>query len=455
MIMEIKTLAELMDPDERVLRFTPFGLSTMGTLRPEDAAEFQQRIIAHCDLHPDVADGTRKSFERLRTLHSYGIFFYEAFTVVDDLAWLLLEQALRERFMQFFNNNVPLVNAKTGEEKPIVASSFDVVDDAFRREGSHVKGSWRLTLSTGEEMDFQGKMWQLQDWARHEHLLDGQRNKRLDAVYVEMRNAVAHPGYHISMPTDSARTISDLAEIINRLWGYPTPGGRLYAAPIDREILVIVWNSDEDPPGIMIMRDWELTSFNEPGNWTCIVVRAVFDDNGIWEFDAQYERTTYPAELLWGPGTLNEALSWITEAKTQADTTAYFDRLFTVRIYEGRVSLPRRPEVALALPHERRTGDWLVIRADYPNDALYHARHIKNGVSCGGSESIVPHLTNKTVTTTPPLPNCAVDEVFSGDWDAMVDFLGSQRYDIEPVTYATVRVRSRFSVDVAQDIEAD
>ncbi|NNN10217.1 MAG: hypothetical protein HKL85_13625 [Acidimicrobiaceae bacterium] len=103
----IKTLAELITPDERTgsaLRFTPLGLNMGGTLKPEYAAEFQQQVIAHCDLHPDVAEGTRNGFERLRTLHSHGIFCYEVFTVADDLAWLLMEQAFRELRIPEFSN---------------------------------------------------------------------------------------------------------------------------------------------------------------------------------------------------------------------------------------------------------------------------------------------------------------------------------------------------------------
>ena len=73
-------------------------------------------------------------------------------------------------------------------------------------------------------------------------------------MYVRLRNNVAHPHYHLAMPPDSARAIRDLAEIINRLWGHPTPGGRLYPAPLTREPMVIAWRGD--PPGheLTIMR---------------------------------------------------------------------------------------------------------------------------------------------------------------------------------------------------------
>ncbi len=303
---QIKTLEQLTTPDERTLRFTPLGFSTMGTLAPEAAAEFQQQVIAHCDLHPDVAEGTRNGFERLRTLHSYGIFCYDTFTVVDDLAWLLLEQALRERFLAFYDGVVPLIHATTREERPLAATRFDAVDDAFRRGGSHGKGRWLLRLSNGRTMDFRGGMAQLQEWARRENLLDGQRNKRLDPVHVSMRNAVAHPHYHLAMTPDSARTIRDLAEMINRLWGHRTPGGRLYPAPLDRQILVVAWTDSEQGVTHTLLRDYQLADFlRDPaataeGPWTCIVVRGVFEDESVMEFNAQYEYTNCPADLLWG-----------------------------------------------------------------------------------------------------------------------------------------------------------
>ncbi|MHB1510301.1 MAG: hypothetical protein ACYCST_13140 [Acidimicrobiales bacterium] len=431
------------------------GLSTGGMLRPEDAAEFQQRVIEHCDLHSDVPEETRNSFERLRTLHSYGIFCYEAFTVADDLAWLLLEQALRERFIAFYDGVVPLVHARTGEERPIRAPNFGVVDDAFRSGGTHGKGAWQIPISSGSRMDFRGSMLQLLAWARREHLLEGQRNKRLDPVFVAMRNSVAHPHYHLSMPPDSARTIHDLAEIINRLWGHSTPGGRLYPAPLDRQIVIVAWTEAEQGPTHTLLRDDQLATFTEPGDWTCVVIRAVYDDEGVWEFDAQYERNHLPAELLWGPGSREDALAWINEVQPQADTASYLDRLFAVRIDNGRASLARRPEVALALPPEKRTGRWLLVCADFPNDAFAHGRHVKNGVVCGDPEPHVRELQPGVTATSPPIPPCAIEEMFDGSWKSMVEFLGSRFNITEPATLSDVRVRPRFTMGVASDVEAD
>ncbi len=84
--MDIKSLEELREGDERTQRFAPLGLATGGLLRPEDAAVFQQEVISHADLVPAVAESTRATFERLRSLYAYGVLSYEVFTAVDDLA---------------------------------------------------------------------------------------------------------------------------------------------------------------------------------------------------------------------------------------------------------------------------------------------------------------------------------------------------------------------------------
>jgi hypothetical protein len=420
--MKIETFAELTTPDEFVLRLTPLGFSTMGSLSADDAAKFQQETIAGSDLHDDVPEGTRKNFERLRALHSYGILCYDAYTVAEDLAWLVLEGALRERFISVYSGEIPLVKAD-GTEHPIVARHFDEVDEAFRPGGSHAKGKWHLKLTTGGAMPFRGRMGQLLEWARKDGLLPGQGNKRLDDVYVRLRNNVAHPHYHIAMPPDSARAIRDLAEIINRLWGHPTPGGRLYPAPLTREPMVIAWRGD--PPGreLTLVRAERLEYFREVGDWRCIVVRAVAEDDGLCDFDAHHERTLFPAELLWGPGTRQDALRWLSVERPKTDTVEYLDRLFTLRIHDHRVSLPITPETMLGLPEALRVGDWLVLRADFPNHALMHARHLKDGIPCGTEEPITRREANGLVMTIPPIPACPVEEVARGSWEEVAKAL--------------------------------
>jgi len=99
--MEIKTLAQLQEPDSRTLRFTPHGLGVTVQMRPEDSARFQQEVVASLELAPAVADGTRMSFEDLRKIFAYGVLCYEIFTMVRDHALLVIEQALRDRFLEW------------------------------------------------------------------------------------------------------------------------------------------------------------------------------------------------------------------------------------------------------------------------------------------------------------------------------------------------------------------
>jgi hypothetical protein len=299
--MNIRTLHELQEPEEVVLRFTPLGLSTGSrVLTAEAAARFQQETIGRSDLVAAVPEGTRKSFERLRSLHTYGLFYYELFTAADDLSLLVLGQALQELFVAHFGGAIPFVN-KDGE-CTLQVSSFDGVYDALRG-GSLAKGGWLLRRrDSSPAAKFEPTFRGLLKWARMEGLLRGQRNRRLEEVLVRIRNRVAHPSsYGLTTPVDSARSISDIGEIINHLWGTPTPGGRLYPAPILREILAVGW--DQSGARRVKLRGEQLeTVAEDERDWTYVVVRAVAEDEGVWEFDSRFEVTSFPADLLWGPG---------------------------------------------------------------------------------------------------------------------------------------------------------
>jgi hypothetical protein len=233
------------------------------------------------------------------------------------------------------------------------------------------------SIKDDKMMEFRGSFTDLQRWARFEGLLKGQRNKGLVSVYAEIRNSVAHLRYQLLSPIDSARKISDLAEIINQMWGHSTPGGRLYPAPLEREVVVIAWGDGEFGPTKQQMRADQLIDFHEAGDWTCLVLRAVPHDE-LWEFDAEFERTKFPSELLWGPGSTEDALAWLGAENPWGDTVEYLDRLFAVQILDGKLLLPRRIEITLSLPLDLTAGRWFVVRADFPNDAFASVRQIVN-----------------------------------------------------------------------------
>jgi hypothetical protein len=437
--MKIQTLAELAAPDDRSLRFTPLGLSTGGRLKPQYAAEFQQKVIAGAELTAAVPEGTRNAFERLRTLHSYGVLCYEAFTISRDLASLVMEQAFRERFVSYFDGQIPLVRRVDGTKATVTVESFDGVYEAVARGGKYAKGGWMLELRSSRElMEFRASLTDLQEWARREGLLYGERNKRWEWVSRRIRNFVAHPGYHLTGPPDSASAIHDLAEIINRLWGMSTAGGRLYPAPVQRSAQVVGWSIDNSGrPSLTLLRSEQLEPFDHEGDWTFLVIRGVDGDEGLWDFDAQFERTNLPAEFLWGPGDKAAALSWLKGNAPDIDEVEYLDRLFALQVNDDKVYLPRRPEVALALPTYRQAGEWRLLRADFPNDALAHLRHIKDGRSC----------------TMQPPEGCPVEELFVGDWRSMAAVLASHYRIASRVALVSVRVPLRWSV--APDIGAD
>jgi hypothetical protein len=63
-----------------------------------------------------------------------------------------------------------------------------------------------------------------------------------------------------------------------------------------------------------------LTTYGEPGSWTFLAVRGVWQDN-LADFDARYELTTYPTDLLWGPGNQDDATEWLASAAPQSAAT--------------------------------------------------------------------------------------------------------------------------------------
>lgn len=215
--MEIRTLEDLRVADDLSLAFNPYGLG--GRMKPEDAAEFQQRQIADCDLAKSVAAGTRDSFERLRTVFAYGVLCYDVYTMVGDQALLIYEQALRDRFMEWCAGTITFRVTQAPDVSYTVTSYDDVKKCADRMARQRAK----LVVAT-HAIDFNGMLHGLRLWARAAGLLRGRRSRAVEDALAKLRNYVAHPsGHHVDTPVGAARTVRDLAELINQLWGQATP----------------------------------------------------------------------------------------------------------------------------------------------------------------------------------------------------------------------------------------
>jgi hypothetical protein len=165
--MEIKNLAEPQEPDRRSL------MSSVWTGAPARAAELTQYGLSQIELASDVPETTWQSFERLYTLFAYGTLCYDLYTVAGDLARLVLEQALRERFLPFYGGTVHFTDGQ-GHSQPVTVTKYDDLYRAIRKDDGRLRG-WKLQLRSGAKpFVFSGELTSLLRWARAERLLTGQ-----------------------------------------------------------------------------------------------------------------------------------------------------------------------------------------------------------------------------------------------------------------------------------------
>ena len=334
-------------------------------MRPEDAAEYEQKVISSLDLSDRVPESTRLSYERLRAIYTYGVLCYDLYTVAGDLARLAIEQALRERFLPFYGETVNFTD-RQGQPQTVTASRFEDLHKAIRRDDGRLRG-WRLNLQSGREpIWFDGHLPSLLRWARSEGLLAGQRDRMRDAPRAWFRNYVAHPNYHLDDPGRAQWMIEDLAHMINRLWDAPSEG------PVRREVIVIAWTRNT----VYWNRASYFTPRTPPADTTFVIVLADPEEPGLADFDAQYELTYRPCDWLWGPGTWQTAQEWLSEQQPTGDDTGTIDRLFLLCYHDSLLDLPRTPTIAAALGHAQQDGTWYLIRADHPFEAFSHLRQL-------------------------------------------------------------------------------
>ncbi|WP_436760258.1 hypothetical protein [Streptosporangium sp. V21-05] len=423
--METKTLMDLQQPDERALHFSPWGLG--GRMAPEDATIFQQENIGRFDLAPQVSERVRTRFEQVRDTYSYGVLNYELYTAAHDQAYLTLEFALRERFTEFYGSEITIVDDERTELR-VSVSNFEEVRAQFKRRRG--QPALLLQLLDGQTIPFDGMLSSLMTWARAERLLRGQRNRHAEPLFIRLRNFVAHEaGDHITTPLDAALAIRDLAETINQLWGALTPGGRLYPAPIRREPIVIAWSSDGGSSSTGLAEHFQATA-PEPDQDQYAVVLAVVGDPELGYFDSRYATTPFPQDLLWGPGTREDAIAWLESECPSGDEVDVLDQIFVIRYHEQRLYLPQEIDVAASLEPEERQGIWYLVQADSPLDAFNHLRQLL----AGG--------VNNRCSRRGACQQCAVEIIGKGTWKQVVRLLASRGTTPSPRIVPDVRLPS-------------
>jgi hypothetical protein len=380
------TWDDLREPEEITQRFTPLGFATSSKLKPEASVRFLQRMIAKATLIADVPEDLHKYLTRLRRLHIYGLLEYEFFTAANDLVYLFLEAAFRVRFITYYSRKVPVL--RNGHAEVLEANSFDDVLKALRREQRKKEQYILLSKDGVRQYPIPAGFPGLLRWARDERLLIGQRTAILDDVIVRIRNRVAHPEqYSLQMPVDSARSLCDAAEIVNKLWDYDTPGGRLFPAPLQRWLRVVAVTPDGTGSIEFLTPDQVRGAEPEHRGWTYVFFSAVeqeelvglpLDHSPGLAFVPRpgFEMTAYPCDWLWGPGTWEDAITQLAEYPDDwlLDTVRYLDRLFLIRSIGPELDQPRSPAILLGLDQSSQNGTWLAILADHPWDAYRHAR---------------------------------------------------------------------------------
>ncbi|HEX5403985.1 MAG TPA: hypothetical protein VFX16_16995 [Pseudonocardiaceae bacterium] len=408
----IRSLEELAQPDKRSLMFGPGGMGRHPDA--EAVSRWNQDLVFRIELSDAVPETTQKSFERLQETYLRGIFYYEQYTVAADMARLIAEQAIAERFLAFYEGLVTFVDTENVTHSIRPANFYDLQKDLSKHSRGGSEAQWRLKLRSGQTISFDGMLFSLFRWARAEGLLGGQGDRIRDGARVALRNFVAHPQYHLGSPMDALNAIADLARLINRLWGAPNPS-------VERQTVVITWTSQSTEWGNA--SDFQPNVFPESSN--CAIVLADLDEPELSNFDPQYESTVHPAEYLWGPGTWEDAAQWLQNNPPKVDIVPIQDRLFLLRHHDKLLYLPRSPNVAAGISDAERSGTWYLLRADSPFPAFNHQRGV---LSKTGGHSRRGEC------------QCPVEVVGSGNWQRALDLCSEAGVKVTPQSVPDFRL---------------
>lgn len=395
-------LGELRRVDETTLHFSPWGLG--GRLEPEASARFLSESLTYAAIADVVPEDVRLNFERVRKIFLYGLLEYDFFSVASDLAHLVLEGALRHRFVTYYQGQVPVW--RNGSSDVLTVASFDHYYDALaasrtRRERIRLREEPTEILPRGYA--------ELYAWARRRGLLVGQRNVGVFGSLVRLRNWAAHPERHsIDMPPDVIPLLRDVAEIINRLWGRDTEGGRLFPTPVARRPRAAALSPDGQAAvtfGSLALVPAE----RGKRDWTYAVFLAA-DGEELIDFDWEnpgrhrflhtpgFQMTQYPCELLWGSGSQDDLVAGLASFDDQkpVDAVPFLDRTFYIRVAEAasRPDFPRSPADLSEYIGVDPSAVWFAIVADFPMDAWVLVRDSAERL-VGGSQ-LPPGITRLT-----------------------------------------------------------
>jgi hypothetical protein len=394
-------LNRLREADETTLRFSAWGFG--GRLEPADSAAFLSGLLSHATLVDAVPEDVRMGFERVHKVFLHGLLDYDLFTAAYFLGHLVLEGALRARFISYYDGAIPVV--RDGVDDTLVVSTFADYHGALRAARRRRE---KLRLRATPDEGLPRGYPDLYQWARRRDLLIGQRNVGVFGSIVRLRNYVAHPeGHMVDMPPSVFRFLRDVAEIINRLWGHDTEGGRLFPKPIPRWARVAALSPDRCA-AVTFGSLAQLRIESDHRDWTYAVFLAAAEEDLV-AFDFQspghqrfayvpgFQMTNYPVQLLWGPGPWDDLIQVIDRFSDEApvDQVTFLDRTFYVRrTSDGALEYPRDRSDVLGGNLADESAVWKVLRADFPADAFVAVRdHLDGSAATAGNTTLITRLT--------------------------------------------------------------
>ncbi|QXC60551.1 hypothetical protein KSP35_19855 [Aquihabitans sp. G128] len=364
--MKIKSLDELRAIDERSQRSTPWGFAMDGMMNEADAVRVHQDQVAWPELVGDVPSATVAAMNRVRLTFAYGVLDYDLFTVAETLSRFVLELALRERFVAFADGHLTFVDV----DGTVVVDPVITYGDVVALVGHQPKRGkgWKVEQA-GIEPKFNGSLSALRQWARSNGLLRGQANRVKESALLGLRHEAAHPtGSWTGGPSGIAESIRHTGELINQLWGSPTPGGKHYPAPVLQRPTIIACT--DGGRSTMSVESF-LADQSDVQGATCVVFGLCDQDTP--EFcHTWFDQTVLPSRYLFGPATVEETVEWLVRNRPAECHVDTLDRLFIDVV--GSDEWPLRLETLT--PTERDLGDatFRVILADSPWDARALAR---------------------------------------------------------------------------------
>jgi hypothetical protein len=367
---------------------------------PEMSARFLGDVMDALVLPADIPSGVTSQFGKLKAIFCDGLFRYDSFTQAERDSYRVLEVALKERFLEHYRHQLPVKVDGRPETRSVGA--FDDVDKCLGRRSPGQK----VVLS--DYPRFNGSLRSLLQWARSEGYLYGQRNRIREGATVDLRNSMLHSEHDtVLMPPDASRSIHLTFEMICRLWGHDPVPPFAYPGLLPRMPWVVGLGPREGEATCFSI-DHDATARDvDPEGRTWYVVLAVVNAELLQWRPLGCELISTPVHQLWGPGSWAELKTEVARAASswQADAVDILDRLFYFRLIEGGIEMPRSGEQVARLRDRRPSERWLVVRADFPGDALVHARCSLDGThSTQGlckqicpAEAVLPLARRETV----------------------------------------------------------